>query len=198
MDQGLIRFLCRAKEKTPHLLDIVQHGWMHSNHSILPSIKYEFGASRDYASQKTDIEQGLKKMRLAFGKYWTPAFVPPYHGYNDQTLKVLGGNEFKIFSAGTVRSKFKKNFIEMPTQVSFSQYENGKKSIYPAKLVLANLLKSIRYRPLSGILTHHKDFSNALYRRELIRFLDYVTAIRTKEAWRVLLFSEILSKTQGE
>ena len=28
MDQGLIRFLCRAKEKTPQLLDIVQHGWI--------------------------------------------------------------------------------------------------------------------------------------------------------------------------
>ena len=32
IDRGAIRFLRRAKEKTPQLLDIVQHGWMHANH----------------------------------------------------------------------------------------------------------------------------------------------------------------------
>ena len=32
--KSLSGFLCRAKEKTPQLLDIVQHGWVHANHSL--------------------------------------------------------------------------------------------------------------------------------------------------------------------
>src|SRR5208283_766088 len=89
MDRGLIRFLCRAKERTPRLLDIVQHGWIHANHSVKAGIKYEFGASRSLKSQRTDIQQGHKKMRLAFGEHLTSAFVPPYHGYDERTLRVL-------------------------------------------------------------------------------------------------------------
>ena len=53
--------------------------------------------------RREDIRQGLKKMRQAFGKHFTPAFVPPYHGYDERTLQVLHEEGFQVFSAGTAR-----------------------------------------------------------------------------------------------
>ncbi len=193
MDQGLIRFLCRAKEKMPQLLDIVQHGWIHANHSVDTGLKYEFGPSRDYGSQHMDIKQGQKKMRLAFGEHFIPAFVPPYHGYDERTLQGLHEEGFQIFSAGTRRSEIKKRFIEIPAQVSFSRYEQGKTSIHNARDVVGILARGVNRRPLSGVVTHHADFATVASRKELTRFFDCIAALESKEGWRVLLFSDILS-----
>jgi len=194
MDQGLVRFLCRAKEKTPQLLDIVQHGWMHANHSVDAGIKYEFGASRSLKSQREDIQQGLKCMRLAFGENFIPAFVPPYHGYDQGTLRVLREEGFQVFSAGTRRSGAKKSFIEIPAQISFSRYEDGRKSIRPAKELVAALARGVHRRLLSGVVMHHADFSTVVFRRELTLFFDCIAALRDKKQWRALLFSDLWRK----
>ena len=197
MDRGLIRFLCRAKEKTPRLLDIVQHGWIHANHSVDAGTKYEFGPSRNYGSQHMDIQQGLKRMRLAFGEHFTPAFVPPYHGYDERTLRVLHEEGFQVFSAGARRPQIKRRFMEIPAQVPFSRYEPGRTSIHNARDMAGILARSIGLRPLSGVLTHHADFSTAASRKELTRFFDWIVALESKKGWRVLLFSDILSGSQG-
>ena len=192
MECRLVRFLCRAKEKTPQLLDIVQHGWIHANHSIDASSKYEFGKSRSLQFQRKDIYQGLQKMRLAFGEHFTPAFVPPYHGYDERTIKLIEELGFEIFSGGTRRPGSKKRFIEVPVQVSFTSYDQGQKSIRKAQEVIRDLAKSINRRPLTGVLMHHEDFSNVSSRRELTRFFDCIAALGPKEGWRALLFSDIV------
>lgn len=193
MDRGLIRFLCRAKEKTPRLLDIVQHGWMHTNHSGDAGIKYEFGEARSLRSQREDIRQGLKKMRLAFGEHFTPAFVPPYHGWDERTLRVLHEEGFQIFSAGRRDLGLKKRFIEIPAKIPFSRYEQGKTNIHNANEMLVSLTRVIGREPLPGVLTHHADFSTPASRKELTQFFDRIAALKAKEGWRVLLFSDILS-----
>jgi len=196
METGLIRFLCRAKEKTPHLLDIVQHGWVHMNHSVNTESKYEFGPSRDFEAQESDIRRGQKKMRQAFGDYFTNAFVPPYHGYDQRTLRSLHDLEFKIFSIGARRVDVRKRFIEIPAEISFSQYGEDKVRIQKARDVLTSLVKSINRCPLSGVLTHHADFSTTALRRELTVFFECIAALKAKEGWRILLFSEILSRSK--
>ena len=197
MERGLIRFLSRAKEKTPQLLDIVQHGWMHTNHGVDIDSKYEFGPSRDYRVQQTDIRQGQEKMRRAFGEHLTCAFVPPYHGYDQRTLRGLHQEGFQIFSAGTRLAKKDKRFIELPAQVSFSRYSQGRTSIQSARELISILARGINRRPLSGVVTHHADFAGAAARGQLMRFFDCIAALQAKEGWRVLLFSDILSTAKG-
>jgi hypothetical protein len=194
MDRGMVRFLCRAREKTPQLLDIVQHGWMHTNHSVEAGVKYEFGASRSLKSQREDIKQGLKKMRLAFGEHLIPAFVPPYHGFDECTIGLMEELGFKIFSAGQRRARANKGFIDLAAEISFTRYEGGQKNIRPARDMISSLTKGIHCRPLSGILTHHADFSTAAFRLELKKFFDCVAALRDREQWRVLLFSDLWRK----
>ncbi|MBL8013064.1 MAG: DUF2334 domain-containing protein, partial [Candidatus Omnitrophica bacterium] len=83
------QFLRRAKKKSPKLLDIVQHGYAHRNHAPEGEHKYEFGSSRTYVEQLEDISRGMKIMRRSFGEFMTPGFVPSYHAYDTNTIRVL-------------------------------------------------------------------------------------------------------------
>ena len=82
----------------------------------------------------------------------------------------------------------------MPAQVSFSRYEQGKTSIHQARDVVGDLVRSIERRPLSGVVTHHADFITAASRKELIRFFDFIVALKDKKEWQVLLFSDFRRK----
>jgi peptidoglycan/xylan/chitin deacetylase (PgdA/CDA1 family) len=191
MDKAFIRFMRRAKDKTPHLLDIVQHGWMHTNHSA-DGTKYEFGASRPLKIQRVDVRLGLERMRSAFDEFFTPAFVPPYHGYDKRTLQVLGEERFSVFSAGTPRLKAYQRCTELPAKISFTDYARGKPyTVNTAAEMMEKLIKSARRAPLSGVLMHHADFTTAASRKELTKFMDYLKVLTAKKDWRILLFSDL-------
>ena len=194
MEKGLIQFLRRAKEKKPHLLDIVQHGWLHVNHSTDDVVKYEFGASRSLKSQRENIQQGLRQMYLAFGDYFTPAFVPPFHGYDERTLRILQEEGFQVFSAGSGKLKKEPGLLELPANISFSRYDKGKVSTNTATDVVKMLMRDICRVPLSGIVTHHADFITAVSRKELTRFFDLIKTLRSRKKLRVLLFSDLWRK----
>lgn len=191
MDEDFVRFMLRAKGRTPHLLDIVQHGWMHTNHAK-DETKYEFGALRPLKSQRQDITRGLQRMRSAFADSFTPVFVPPFHGYDKRTLQILTEEDFQAFSAGIPRLNISKRFIEYPAKLSFTKYNNGKPyTLNTAAEMIKMLIRAVRRDPLSGVLTHHADFTTSSSRRELIKFLDYLKTLIEKKEWRILLFSDL-------
>ncbi len=195
MDKGLVRFLRRAKEKTPQLLDIVQHGWMHTNHSRTQGKKYEFGASRALKAQRQDIQRGFKTMRLAFGDLFTPAFVPPYHGYDERTLRILEEENFWAFSIG----KLEKNsrLFQLPAKVSFTRYnKDGSRSLNTANDMIEMLGRNLYRQLLPGVVMHHEDFKTAAAHKELIRFFDFIEKLRNKEKWRTILFSDLWRNTK--
>lgn len=195
MDKGLIEFLRRAKEKSPQLLDIVQHGWMHTNHSKTQREKYEFGASRSMRSQREDIERGSKLMRQAFGNQFTTAFVPPFHGFDNRTFKALEEKEFLAFSAGNHGIVEKSKLLELPAHISFTVYEkDGSISLCTPKDMIETLIKNFCCQPLTGIVTHHEDFKTVESRKKLLRFFDLIDILRKKNETRVFLFSDLLSK----
>lgn len=190
MDKGLIRFLRRAKEKTPELLDIVQHGWVHVNHSKIRGKKYEFGTSRSLKSQREDIRQGLRQMRLAFGDQFTPAFVPPYHGYDERTLRILGEESFWGFSIGKLENKCR--LFQLPAKVSFTSYnKDGSWSINTANSMVEMLGRNFYRQPLPGVVTHHEDFKTAAAYKELIRFFDFIKKLQNKKKWQAILFADL-------
>lgn len=194
MEKELVRFLCKAKEKNPCLLDIVQHGLSHHNYATPEDArKYEFGAGRSLGQQQEDIQQGQAKMRRAFGDLFTPAFVPPYHGYDQNTIRVLNQQPFEIFSAGPRSTGgIKKNMMEIPATVSFSRYDEGNVFIQRAGDVITRIIKDSHGRSLVGVVTHHADFATAGRRVELQRFFKGIAALKVRKELRVCLFSEIL------
>lgn len=199
MDKALIRFLCKAKERTPALLDIVQHGWVHANHSDEADKKYEFGRSRSYAAQAQDIDMGKERMQAAFGDLMTPAFVPPFHGYDQQTQAILNDGFFKLFSAGSRGLDKKSGLLELPATISFSSYgKNTKPSIKLAADVVEILAINIRRVPLSGVVTHHEDFTTMASRMELTNFFRLLAVKKAREEWRVVLFSDLQDLRNNE
>ena len=89
-------------------------------------------------------------MRLAFGEHFTPAFVPPYHGYDKHTYGCFVRRVLRFFQPVTAGRSKTGDCIEMPAQISFSRYEQGQTSIHHARDVLAALARGIYRRPLSG------------------------------------------------
>lgn len=194
MDKPFIRFLRKAKEKTPQLLDIVQHGWQHANHSSEFGRKYEFGPLRSVSQQRSDIQQGLQFMRSSFGDLFTPAFVPPYHGYNQETWDILCEEQFKIFSAGKNALKKRSGMIDLPAEISFTRYEHNVAAINPASFVIENLARNPKRSSLLGVLTHHADFKSASSRKELTSFFRQVAVSMERGIWRLLLFSDLIKQ----
>jgi peptidoglycan/xylan/chitin deacetylase (PgdA/CDA1 family) len=190
MDQGLIRFLRKAKEKTPHLLDIVQHGWVHANHSKIQGKKYEFGSSRSLKLQREDIQRGFKKMQQAFGDLFTPAFVPPYHGYDLRTLRILKEEIFWAFSIGKVEGKCQ--LVQLPAEVSFTRYnKDGSRSINTANDMVEMLGRKFYRQLIPGVITHHEDFKSKEAWKELNRFFNFIETLCNKGKWRAISFAEL-------
>ena len=64
----MVRFLLEAQASNPKLIEIIQHGWSHTVHD-----RGEFGGSRGYPEQLSDIRRGLDVMQSSFGEAFFPA-----------------------------------------------------------------------------------------------------------------------------
>ena len=121
--KSLAGFLNKEKNKAPDLIDITQHGWKHTNYGNKINNKYEFGPCRSFNQQKQDISKGYSKMEKLFGKNFTPAFIPPYHGYNKNTLEAINELEIPMFSANKKTSFKSKKFIDLPIDIALNYYD---------------------------------------------------------------------------
>lgn len=149
--------------------ELCQHGWMHANHGT-PEDKYEFGPSRSFEQQKEDILKGKERMETLFGERFTRVFIPPYHGFNQDTLKAVDELGFQGFSASR-RSKIEPhvNLLNLPVHVSTGS-EIGISGI---RQILSQLLFWRRQTPLVGILVHHELMDDTGYEtvRKLLKLL---------------------------
>jgi len=193
MEADFVSFLCSASKQHPRLMNIVQHGWRHVNHSSDEARKYEFGPSRTFGQQSRDIEEGWKRMNAAFGDDFIPAFVPPFHGYDENTVRLVNDREFRIFSAGGGGLGNQPALLEIPANISFSRYDRGTVEIHSAREMLEMMVKCFNRSSLSGILTHHSDFVTDRSRKEVLRFFDVLKKLESRGEVEILLFSGILA-----
>ena len=192
-DKPLIRCLKALKQETPGALDIVQHGWTHEDHSLKGEKKYEFGPLRAAQQQLTDIQSGLTLMRRVFGKTFTPAFVPPYHGFDAATLKSVRESGFKAFSAGRVRADVPQGCLDLPAMVSLNTYAaDGTPQPVSAAVMLSCVRQALRPGALTGAVLHHEVFAGARERVALKRFFQGIRRWQEEGELKVVLFSDIL------
>jgi predicted deacetylase len=82
--------------------EMAQHGYRHLQHTdnggILNLNKASEFAGRDFETQKSDIEQGMKIL-VDYG-FKPVTFIPPWHSFDMMTVKVLEQLNFKILSDG--------------------------------------------------------------------------------------------------
>lgn len=190
-------FLKQEMRRYPGLIDIAQHGLKHVNHSRSRK-KYEFGANRTYKEQLLDIQEGRGILRDHFGRRLLSAFIPPYHGFDHNTIRVLDELGIAIFSAGE-RAKAGGFFLDVPTQVLLNQYGlDGRPVFLKAGLTIGNLISRLVPGQLTGVLMHHDVIRHKRDLREVKIFFRALTRLRDENKVRLVLLSEIQHLQTGQ
>ncbi|MCF7873767.1 MAG: DUF2334 domain-containing protein [Candidatus Omnitrophica bacterium] len=195
IERKLVNFLNKEKKNNSYQFDIAQHGWSHKNYSKDIKNKYEFGPLRNYRQQKKDITRGYIKMKQLFGKNFTPAFIPPYHGYDLNTLKIINELKIPLFSAGKKIILKKRNFLNLPAQLSLNDYgPKGKPLQLTAKTLIKRFYFSINRYKILGMVFHHYVIKNKRQIKQLETFIKFLKRLEEKEITNNTLFTYILSK----
>ena len=139
-------FLISEKMKRPKLLDFLQHGFKHENYGNSKK-KFEFGGPRKYSEQKNDITEGKKIMKDFFGEYYTNVFIPPFHGFNRDTLKAVIETGFWGFSS-TFLGEMPKGILNLPV---FNFEVDGLKSF------ISDFEKFHKRFETFGVCIHHDN-----------------------------------------
>ncbi len=184
-----VNFLNQLKEEYPDLIDIVQHGYQHKNYSQNSNYKYEFGPKRTYLQQKNDILAGKKLMEKYFGKNFTPAFIPPFHGYNLDTLKVINELGYKIFSAGKKTNFPSKFFLDLPAKISLNIYLKNQTRTLNLKEMIIKFTNACFNSKVLGIVLHHQDLDDF---KSIGKFFRFIQMKSKKSEIKLINFSAIL------
>jgi len=84
LEENLVRFLAR----TPNA-NVVQHGWMHKDHSLDGAAPSEYPPSRDWSLVTDELRRGQAVLKSSFAERYHPAFVPPWHRCAPHFLRAL-------------------------------------------------------------------------------------------------------------
>lgn len=146
--------------KNESAIDMAQHGLTHNNYSENKYSKYEFGIKRSYEEQESDIRKGAEILKKIFG-IKPKIFVPPWNGFDNETLKALKKNGFSFLSTDTKHFlPHKKDGIK---NICTSIYWN-KKSLSGAWSIEdpKNIINKIIFgtRKFIGVEMHHEHFKD--------------------------------------
>ncbi len=193
LKKNMAAFLKGQKARDPYLFDIVQHGWTHRDHSRGGNDKYEFGPRRTYRQQLADMARGKKLMAEQFGPYFMPAFVPPYHGYDENTIKAVVRSRFPVFSAGEKTAARTTAFWDLPARVSLNDYaEDGTPVGISTRDMLGRMLPSLRPGRMTGLVFHHRVIRTKSELGAILMFFRAVARMKRNGQIRIVLFSDLL------
>ena len=150
------------------LLSLNQHGWMHSNHEP-EGRKCEFGPSRSFTQQLTDIAQGKAILESTFEELFYPAFTPPWNRCTTDTYRALEELGFQVLSKDRGKDRLDEyRFKEISTTLDLYSWKEGARMKSPDDIVHA-LIGQLEALPLVGLLLHHKVMA-----RDAFEFLDQI------------------------
>lgn len=155
--------LLRRHNQAPQLVELSQHGWMHTNHEI-EGRKCEFGPSRDYGRQIEDIERGLETLDAAFGARWHKAFTPPWNRCTADTLRALDELDFSVLSRDASETPAAGHrFFEIPVSFDIFTWKKGA-ALKAESDIAAGIAAQVRPGRRIGILLHHKVMTPDAFR----------------------------------
>jgi hypothetical protein len=150
-----VELLTQAISAAPTLIELNQHGWLHLNHER-EGRKCEFGPSRSYDEQLTDIAQGEARMTEAFGPRWSPVFIPPWNRCVEDTYRAIDQLGFRALSAkrgSSVVSGYR--FKEISITLDLFNWRGGA-SLRAAEEIVDELVAQISQQQTIGVMLHHK------------------------------------------
>lgn len=168
--------LKKIKDHGGTLLEIGQHGKNHTDYSRSQDNfgKYEFGENRSYKQQKEDIAKGRKILTDHFNKN-IDIFTPPWHGFDENTLRILAEQNFETISAereinlsydyyGINNISIDIDYNKINTEGSWYAEDNAE--------IVKKLINSKKSN--IGILLHHNAFKNPKDFTQLDKLLRFI------------------------
>jgi len=200
VNKKTVKWLQHIKQKTPDLLSIGQHGYLHQKY-----VRGEFGGGRSYDDQFNDILHGKLLMDELFKGSFSLWFAPPWVQYDKNTKLICEKLGFQIFSGG-VSPKFeaiafnrignilnynvflnkevsyhrKSNYIQKGFQiqevsVSIDVVKNyNTKELKPCYEIIDRFEKSIKKYNTVGFMLHQWIFDSNEKIELLNQIIDYI------------------------
>ena len=145
--------LSRRMAAHPERLRVHQHGYAHVNHEP-EGKKCEFGPARDYLSQRSDIENGQRRLAELLGTAPDPIFTPPWNRCTPVTARCLAELGFQVLSRDSHAEALEiPGLFEMPIAVDW--FAHRKKVRLGRKEWGRLLAAEIESEDPVGIMLHH-------------------------------------------
>ena len=143
--------------------ELVQHGWQHKNHEIIER-KCEFGGSRNFAEQLSDLAAGQKIMNEAFGESWFPAFIPPWNRCTEITHRALAELGFRVLSKlrGSQPPVTGFQFQEISVTLDIFRWQKGA-TLRSSDELYEELARQISEGNPIGIMLHHQVMTDEAF-----------------------------------
>lgn len=176
LTQGCGDYLARKVRESGGIIEIGQHGHLHHDHSLSANKfgKYEFGRKRSYQQQREDIVEGKRILKKYF-KSRIDIFTPPWHGFDDNTLRILSEEGFLAISADRRQSNGHNSYglSHIPMSVNFNKRNDDGGWVTEENVEIVKKISRVDGLNV-GILLHHEAFNgNDEFRQldALLRFL---------------------------
>ena len=145
--------LSRRIAAHPERLRIHQHGYAHLNHEP-EGKKCEFGPARDYRSQRSDIENGQRRLAELLGAPPDPIFTPPWNRCTAVTALCLAELGFQLLSRDSHAVPFE-GFGVSELPITADWFAHHKKIRLDRKKWGRLLAAQLKNENHVGIMLHH-------------------------------------------
>jgi Polysaccharide deacetylase len=137
------------------LFELHQHGWAHVNHE-LTGRKCEFGPSRPYTEQFTDIAKGQQRLTEMLGRQWARIFTPPWNRCTEDTCIALKQLGFEAISRDRTATPFPRaELAEISISIDLFHWKGGC-CLKDETLLTKEIMDTAKQARPVGILLHHK------------------------------------------
>ncbi|MFD2263141.1 polysaccharide deacetylase family protein [Lacibacterium aquatile] len=170
-------------------VEVLQHGFAHTNHAP-PEVKSaEFGAHRDLEDRVADLCAGRDKLWRLFGEKFVPVLVPPWNRIGEDLLPELAQIGYRGLSTFEPRKAAGAyGYVPINTHVDPIAWRAGK-TFRGAEHSLKQLAGHLSRRRLgevdpeeaTGLLTHHLVHEESLW--QFLEDLFAVLADRREVSW---------------
>jgi len=153
LSRALVAELSRHRALSSNCARIHQHGFAHTNHEPVGR-KCEFGAAREFESQRRDIERGQQRLQDMFGSLLDPIFTPPWNRCTEVTGKSLVALGVSVLSRESSAAPLKVDgLFELPIHIDWFAHHKGHRL---TRSEWTNLLADkISTYAAVGIMFHH-------------------------------------------
>jgi predicted glycosyltransferase len=145
--------LSRRMTAHPERLRIHQHGYAHLNHEPAGK-KCEFGHARDYVAQRSDIENGQRRLGELLETEPDPIFTPPWNRCTAVTARCLAELGFQVLSRDSHAVPLEgAGLLELPIAVDWFAH---RKKVRLDRMEWGELLAAkLESEASIGIMLHH-------------------------------------------